>query len=89
MQKAQIWTGALFTALLLGGALAISSSISAVLQLATQGTSAVGLADLAGSVAAVGLVVLGTIFLLHRLDLNNGTIRTRIPAFEVGWVSEE
>jgi hypothetical protein len=89
LQKAQIWTGALFTGLLVGGALAISASISSVVQVVTQGMTGMGLLDLAGSVGAVGLVVLGTIYLLYRLDLANGTIKTRIPAFEVGWPNEE
>lgn len=89
MQRAQIWTGALFTLLLVGGALAISASISSVVQLVSQGVSNMGLMQLGASLAGVGLVVMGTIYLIYRLDLANGTIRTRVPALEVGWTSEE
>ncbi len=89
LQKAQIWTAAFFTGLLVGGALAISASLTSVVQLATQGMTGLGLLELAGSLAAVGLVVLGTVYLIYRLDLANGTIKTRVPALEVGWPSED
>jgi quinol-cytochrome oxidoreductase complex cytochrome b subunit len=89
LQRAQIWTGAFFTGLLVGGALAISAAISSVVNLATQGMTAVGLLDLAGSVAAIGVIVLGTIYLIYRLDLANGTIQTHVPILEVGWPNEE
>jgi len=89
MQKAQIWTGALFTVILVGGALAISASISSALQLLAVGVTSSGLLAMAVSIAAVGLAVLGTIFLIYRLDLANGTIRTRVPLLEVGWKNEE
>ena len=89
LQRAQIWTGAFFTVLLVGGALAMAASISSVLQLLTQGMTGTGLLELAGSVGGVGLVLLGTTYLVYRLDLANGTIKTRVPAFEVGWTNEE
>jgi quinol-cytochrome oxidoreductase complex cytochrome b subunit len=89
LQRAQIWTAAIFTGLLVGGALAISASISSVIQLTIQGMTGMGLLDLAGSLAAVGLVVLGTVYLIYRLDLANGTIKTRVPMLEVGWPNEE
>ncbi len=89
LQRAQIWTAAFFTGLLVGGALAISASISSVSRLATQGMTGMGLLDLAGSLAAVGLVVLGTVYLIYRLDLANGTIKTHVPMLEVGWPGEE
>jgi len=89
LQKAQIWTAAIFTGLLVGGALAISASISSAVQLATQGFTGVGLLEMAGSLGGVGLIVLGTIYLIYRLDLANGTIKTRVPMLEVGWPHEE
>ncbi len=89
LQKAQIWTAAVFTGLLVGGALAISASISSVVQLVTQGITGLGLLEMVGSLVGVGLVVLGTIYLIYRLDLANGTIKTRVPALEVGWSNEE
>ena len=89
MQRAQIWTGVAFTVLLIGGALAISSSIGAVLRMVTEGITNMALLSLAGSLTAVGLVIIGTIYLLYRLDLANGTIKTRVPVLEVGWPNEE
>lgn len=89
MQRAQIWTGLVFTVLLVGGALAISATISTLLQLITSGITNVGLFEMSGALAAVGLVMLGTIYLVYRLDLANGTIKTRVPVLEVGWHNEE
>jgi quinol-cytochrome oxidoreductase complex cytochrome b subunit len=89
LERAQIWTAAVFTVLLVGGALAISASISSVIKLVTQGITTLGLVDMVGSLTAVGLVVFGTIYLLYRLDLANGTIRTKVPMLEVGWTNEE
>lgn len=89
LQRAQIWTASFFTVLLVGGALAISASITSVSQLLTDGITGVRLLDMAGSVAGLGLVMLGTTYLVYRLDLANGTIETHVPALEVGWPNEE
>ncbi|MDA4113528.1 MAG: cytochrome bc complex cytochrome b subunit [Thaumarchaeota archaeon] len=89
MKRAQLWTAAIFTLLLVGGALAISGSISSVVQMASLGITGAGLVNLSFYLTAVGLVVLGTIYLLYRLDLANGTIKTKVPVLQVGWPNEE
>ncbi len=89
MKRAQLWTAAIFTALLVGGSLAISGSISGVAQMATSGITGAGLLGLAAYLSAVGVVVLGSVYLIYRLDLSNGTIRTRVPVLQVGWRDEE
>ena len=57
--------------------------------MATLGITAAGLISLSGYLAAVGLVVLGTIYLLYRLDLANGSIKTKVSVLQVGWPNEE
>jgi len=89
MKRAQLWTAAIFTLLLVGGALAISGSISGVVQMASFGITTIGLVNLSVYLTAVGLVVLGTIYLLYRLDLANGSIKTKVPVLQVGWPNEE
>ena len=89
MKRSQIWTAAAFTLLLVGGSLAISGSVTEASQLATMGMTTAILGGFAAYLAAVGLVVLGTIYLLYRLDLANGSIKTKVRAFEVGWRNEE
>ena len=89
MKRAQLWTGALFTLLLAVGSLAISGSIGSVVSMAAGGTSTSGLLSLAGSLSVLGFVVFGTIYLLYRLDLATDSIRTRVPALEVGWSNEK
>jgi quinol-cytochrome oxidoreductase complex cytochrome b subunit len=89
MKRAQLWTASLFTLLLVGGALAISGSITDAAAMAALGASAPRLLDFSGYLAGVGLVVMGTIYLIYRLDLANGSIRTKVPVLEVGWRSNE
>jgi len=89
MKTAQLWTAAIFTLLLVGGSLAISGSISSVVEMATLGITGAGLVNLAAYLSAVGLVVLGTIYLLYRLDLANGSIRTKVAVLQVGWSDEK
>ncbi len=89
MQQAQIWTAAIFTGLLVGGALSTSVLITAVGRLLTQGITDMALLHMVVSMAGLGIVLLGTIYLIYRLDLANGTIQTRIPALEVGWTDEK
>jgi cytochrome b6 len=89
LKRAQLWTASIFTLLLVGGSLAISGSITGVARMATVGITTAGLINLAGYLGAVGLVVLGTVYLLYRLDLANGTIKTKVAALQVGWPNEE
>ena len=89
LKSAQLWTAAIFTLLLVGGSLAIAGSITWAAQIATLGITATGLINLVAYLAAVGLVVLGTVYLIYRLDLANGSIKTRVAALQVGWKDEE
>ena len=57
--------------------------------MASFGITTTGLVNLSFYLTAVGLVVLGTIYLLYRLDLANGSIKTKVPVLQVGWPNEE
>jgi len=89
MKKAQLWTAGLFTIILAGGSLVISGAISAVAKMATAGVTWSSMTDLLVNLAGLGLVVIGTVYLLYRLDLANGSIRTKVRLLEVGWPNED
>jgi hypothetical protein len=66
------------------GALSIGWLVNSVSQ-ALLGGSAEVLATLVLSAAGLAVTLLGTLYLLYRLDLGTGMIKRRIKAFEVGW----
>lgn len=84
-RSAALWTSGIFVALLAAGAFFIGRLVDAVVALRLAGFGA-ALPPLATSLAGLSFAVLGSVFLLYRLDLGNGTIRRRIRAFELGWV---
>jgi quinol-cytochrome oxidoreductase complex cytochrome b subunit len=82
-RSAALWTSAVFVCLVVAGAYFLGGSVQGVIALRLVGTTA--LQSLAGSLAGLSLAVLGSVFLLYRLDLGSGSIRRRIRAFELGW----
>jgi len=82
-RSAAIWTSGIFVCLLVAGAYFIGDSISGVVALRLGGSGA--LLSLAVSIVGLSLTVVGTTFLLYRLDLGSGSIRRRIRVFELGW----
>ncbi len=84
-RSAAMWTAGSFVFLLSAGAFFIGYSLNSVVGIALVGASASTLAALAVSLGGLSLAVVGSVFLLYRLDLGNGTIRKRVRAFEVGW----
>jgi len=89
MRRAQLWTGSLFTLLLVAGSLAISGSISAFATMVTSGITNGELLALAGYLSGLGLVLFGTIYLLYRLDLATDSIKSRVKVLEVGWPNDQ
>jgi quinol-cytochrome oxidoreductase complex cytochrome b subunit len=89
MKRAQLWTASIFTLLLTGGAFVISGAITSAAQIATLGITGAGVIGLSAYLAAVGLVVLGTVYLIYRLDLANGSVKTKVAALQVGWPDED
>lgn len=88
LAKTEIWSGVAFTVLVAAGALAIGSSLNQTVSLLLGGYSIVGFAGLGLSLLALGLVVLGSMFLIYRLDLRTGTIRRKVRFLELGWKHE-
>jgi hypothetical protein len=82
---ASLWTATSFVALLTLGTFGIGGSISSAVQLISQGTRLSTLWSLSLSFAELSVAVVGTVYLLYRLDLGTGSIRRRVKAFEVGW----
>lgn len=82
-RSAALWTSGTFVGLLVGGAYFIAGSVNGVVALRLGAPGA--LQSLGASLAGLSLVVVGSIFLLYRLDLGNGSIKRRVKAFEVGW----
>lgn len=79
------WTSGIFVVVLGVGALSIGSSINSIVVMGVYGINGAWLTVLAISLVALAAAVLGTCFLLYRLDLGRGRIKRRVKAFEVGW----
>lgn len=88
MKRAQLWTAAFFTGLLGVGSVAIAETVDSAAGLITSGMDLFGLLDLAASLSVLALVVFGTIYLIYRLDLATGAIKTKVSALEIGWNNE-
>ena len=86
--KTEAWTGVAFTVLVGAGALAIGSTLNQIVSLTVSGFSIWGVAWLAASLIAMGMVVLATAFLIYRLDLRTGAIKRRVAFLEAGWRNE-
>jgi quinol-cytochrome oxidoreductase complex cytochrome b subunit len=87
MQSSALWGAAVFSGLLASGSLVIGGLINASMQLVMQGPELATVASLALFAAGLALVVLGTTYLLYRLDLGTGAIKRRVKAFERDWGS--
>ena len=88
MKRAQLWTAAFFTGLLGVGSLAISETVGSAAgldHLRNERLWSSGLGCLAFP-ARPGRV--GTEYLIYRLDLATGTIKTKVSALEIGWNNE-
>ncbi len=85
LRSAMLWTSASFVFLLGLGALAIGSCFDSVAGLVSGGVTSGGLESLALSLFGLSIAVVGTIYLLYRLDLGGGSIKRRVKALEVGW----
>jgi len=80
-----MWTAGIFVTILVAGAFFIGSTINGLVALSLGGISGAVLPSLAFSLGGLALTVIGTMFLLYRLDLGTGSIKRRVRAFEAGW----
>ncbi|HME19641.1 MAG TPA: cytochrome bc complex cytochrome b subunit [Nitrososphaerales archaeon] len=80
-----IWATAAIVLLLALSTLAMGNAVGALARVVLQGPSMGGLGYFALSAAAMSLGVVGTVYLLYRLDLGAGAVKRRVKALEVGW----
>ena len=78
-------SGVAFTVLVAVGAVAIGSLVNSVVGMALGDFSPLSIGLLVGSAVTLGLDVVGSIYLIYRLDLRTGSIRRRVKALEIGW----
>ena len=71
------------------GAITIGASLDASVQIVLGGFTLSSLATLLFSILGLGAVVIGSIFLLYRLDLGTSSIKRRVRLFEIGWENDE
>jgi quinol-cytochrome oxidoreductase complex cytochrome b subunit len=84
-RSASLWTSASFGTLLGLSTFTIGTSISSIVALVLQGWSSSLIESLALSLAGLAISVVGIVYFLYRLELNSGSLKRRIRAFEVGW----
>lgn len=84
-KSSAVWTIGSFVGLVLVGTLSISGALSTTAAMVAQGLTSSLILSLALSLVGLSVSVLGTCYLLYRLDLPNGRIKRRIRTFEVGW----
>ena len=88
IHSASAWASVIFVAVLGLGAFSIGGLINSVVIMATFGVSELELVALASSLGALALAILGTCYLLYRLDLGRGRIKRRVKMFEIGWIQK-
>jgi quinol-cytochrome oxidoreductase complex cytochrome b subunit len=89
LRPAQVWISLAFVLLVGLGAITIGGSLDASVRIVLGGVTLSNLAMLLLSILGLGVVVLGSIFLLYRLDLGTGSIKKRVRLFEIGWENDE
>ncbi len=89
LRSAQAWTVVTFVSLVGLGAMTIGGSLNAVVQIIISGANVSSIGSLALSMVGLATVVLGTIFLIYRLDLGTGLIKKRVRILEIGWEKDE
>jgi quinol-cytochrome oxidoreductase complex cytochrome b subunit len=83
--SASAWASGIFAAVLSVGALSIGGSVNSITVMVALGVNETGLISLSLSLVGLALAVIGSSYLLYRLDLGRGRIKRRVKAFEVGW----
>ncbi len=81
----ELRSGLAFTSLVAVGALSIGSLVNNVVALALGGISWASMTPVLASAAVLALDIVGSVYLIYRLDLRTGSIRRRVRSLEVGW----
>lgn len=83
--SAGLFTGTVFAGLVALGALSIGGAVNATIQLMMKGFSPWLGTYITVSLLGIVLLVLGTSFLLYRLDRGSNFIKRKVKLFEIGW----
>ena len=84
-KSASLWTAGIFAVVLGVSTFAIGSTINSLVQLVLVGSSFSVIETLIFSLAGIAVSALAVGYLIYRLELNSGSLKRRIRAFEVGW----
>jgi len=85
LPRTEMRTGLAFTVLVAVGAIAIGTLLNSVVGVTMGDYSAASVESLIVSLTALALDLLGSVYLIYRLDLRTGGIRRKVKALEVGW----
>jgi ubiquinol-cytochrome c reductase cytochrome b subunit len=85
LASTELRSGLAFAALVAVGALSIGSLVNAAVAFGLGDSSLLSIQTLLLSVAVLALDVLGSVYLIYRMDLRTGGIRRRVKALELGW----
>lgn len=86
---ASLWTAGTFAVLLGAGTFAIGGTINSLVTLVIAGPILSLIATLAFYLAFLSLSIIGTIYLLYRLELNSDSLKRHIKLLEIGWKKNE
>jgi len=86
--SSMLWRGLLFTLLLSLGTLSIGHSLNAIVNIVLGGLNRSEAFYFVSSAVGLALAIIGSTYLLYRLDLARGTVKRRIPLFELGWEND-
>ena len=82
-------TGAALVVFIAVGSLSIGSSLNGSVSLILNGENQFGFLRLVLSLISLGIMFLGAAFFIYRLELRSGSVKRRIPFFEVGWTTND
>jgi len=85
LHSAHAWTAGSFVILLSLGTVSIGGMVNGAVMMAVGGASGSSVVPLALSLAGLCAAIVGTVYLLYRLDLYGGSIKRRVRVFERGW----
>jgi quinol-cytochrome oxidoreductase complex cytochrome b subunit len=85
----KLTTALCFVALIASGCIAIGGSLDAIVRIAMNGTSTGGTIGLILWFTLLSSVLLGSLYMLYRIELPTGLLRKRIRLFELEWRKDE
>ncbi|MDG6970576.1 MAG: cytochrome b N-terminal domain-containing protein, partial [Nitrososphaerota archaeon] len=83
--SSELRNGLAFTGLVALGAFSVGTLVNGSAGLLMGGLSVAGLEVVSVSAVLLGLDLLGSVFLIYRLDLRTGNIKRRVRVLEAGW----